>query len=98
MIDNCRKYLSVLHGFIKMVSCPRQVILIGDTWLLASCHHVMINVRYQDYHRVLITTATSRAILDTFHVLEYSRYKVSQKNKVFVSIVSKNILYNFIRH
>ena len=36
MIDNCRKYLSVLHGFIKMVSCPRQVILIGDTWLLAS--------------------------------------------------------------
>ena len=72
MIDNCRKYLSVLHGFIKMVSCPRQVILIGDTWLLASCHDVTINVRYQDYHRVLITTATSRAILDTFHVLEYS--------------------------
>ena len=95
MIDNCRKYLSVLHGFIKMVSCPRQVILIGDTWLLASCHDVTINVRYQDYHRVLITTATSRAILDTFHVLEYS---LAEKISFFVSIVSKKILYNFIRH
>ena len=32
VIDNCRKYLSVLHGFIKMVSGPRQVIVICDTW------------------------------------------------------------------
>ena len=36
VIDNCRKYLSVLHGFIKMVSGPRQVIVVCDTW--PPCH------------------------------------------------------------
>lgn len=36
VIDNCRKYLSVLHGFIKMVSGARQVIVICDTW--PPCH------------------------------------------------------------
>ena len=36
VIDNCRKYLSVLHGFIKIVSGARQVIVICDTW--PPCH------------------------------------------------------------